>query len=107
VTPLRCGYARAMLSELMVGWLLLGAGLLTFAAGVGLRSYVGRRPNQRVGRILRRFRESKAGALLYGPIDSDARDPDELDQTILMPTIVLGCGFTLTAIFLIGWEILT
>ena len=45
--------------------------------------------------------------MIYGPIASDARDPEELDQTILMPTIVLGCGFTLTAIFLIGYEILT
>ena len=96
-----------MLSELSVGWLLLAAGLATFAVGVGLRSWVGSRPNLRVGRILRRFRESSVGGMIYGPIASDARDPEELDQTILMPTIVLGCGFTLPAIFLIGYEILT
>ncbi|MCW2512485.1 MAG: hypothetical protein JWR11_1527 [Mycobacterium sp.] len=96
-----------MLSELTVGWLLLAAGLVTFAGGVGLRSYVGRKPNERVGRVLRRFRESAVGGVLYGPITSDARDPEELDQTILMPTIVLGCGFMLTAIFLIGYKILT
>jgi hypothetical protein len=94
-------------SELAVGWLILGAGLLTFAGGVGLRSHVGRKPNDRVGRVVRRFRESTVGAVLYGPVGSDARDPEELDQTILMPTIVLGCGFMLTAIFLIGYEILT
>jgi hypothetical protein len=94
-----------VLSELTVGWLLLAAGLATFAGGVGLRSYVGRRPNERVGRLLRRFRESTVGGVLYGPVASDARDPEELDQTILMPTIVLGCGFTLTAIFLLGYTI--
>ena len=41
-----------------MGWLLLAAGLLTFVAGVGLRSHVGRRPDERVGRALSRFRES-------------------------------------------------
>lgn len=96
-----------MLSELTVGWLLLAAGLLTFAGGVALRSHVGSRPNERVGRVVRTFRESAVGAVLYGPVADDSRDPEELDQTILMPTIVLGCGFTLTAIFLLGYEILT
>ncbi|MDT5334869.1 MAG: hypothetical protein QOD90_374 [Mycobacterium sp.] len=96
-----------MLSELTVGWLILVVGLLTFAGGVGLRSYVGRRPNQRLGRMLRKFRESAVGGMLYGPVGSDAREPEELDQTILMPTLVLGCGFMLTAIFLLGYQILT
>ncbi|MCV7015002.1 hypothetical protein H7I40_21635 [Mycolicibacterium madagascariense] len=95
------------MSELTVGWLLLAAGLATFTAGIGLRSFVGRRPDERLGRLLRRFRESAVGSVLYGPVASDARDPEELDQTILMPTIVLGCGFTLTAIFLLGYAILT
>jgi hypothetical protein len=96
-----------VLSELTVGWLILAAGLLTFAGGVGLRSYVGRRPNRRVGRIVRKFRESRVGGMFYGPMASDALDPEELDQTILMPTIVLGCGFMLTAMFLLGYQILT
>ncbi|MDP9167346.1 MAG: hypothetical protein M3O32_14995 [Actinomycetota bacterium] len=96
-----------MLSELTVGWMILAAGLATFAGGVALRSHVGSNPNERVGRLVRRFRESAIGGVLYGPVASDARDPEELDQTILMPTIVLGCGFTLTAIFLIGYGILT
>lgn len=96
-----------MLSELTTGVLILGAGLLTFAGGVGLRSHVGRKPDARVGRTLRRFRESAVGGVLYGPVASDACDPEELDQTILMPTIVLGCGLLLTSIFLIGYEILT
>lgn len=96
-----------MLSELTVGWLLLAAGLLTFVAGVGLRSHVGRRPDDRIGRILSGFRESALGRALYGPVASDARDPEELDQTVLMPTIVLGCGFLLTSIFLLGYGLLT
>ena len=96
-----------MLSELTVGWLILVVSLLTFAGGLGLRSHVGRRPNERVGRMVRRFRESTVGAMLYGPVGSDARDPEELDQTILMPTLVLGCGFMLTAIFLLGYQIVT
>lgn len=96
-----------MLSELTVGWLLLAAGVSTFVAGVGLRSYVGRRPDEGIGRVLSKFRESSVGSALYGPVASDARDPEELDQTILMPTIVLGCGFLLTAIFLLGYELLT
>ena len=96
-----------MLSELTVGWLLLAAGLLTFVAGVGLRSHVGRRPDDRIGRILSGFRESALGRALYGPVASDARDPEELDQTVLMPTIVLGCGFLLASIFLLGYGLLT
>ncbi|MCV7421069.1 hypothetical protein H7K45_11010 [Mycobacterium yunnanensis] len=95
------------MSESTVGWLLLAAGLLTFVAGVGLRSHVGRRPDGRIGRILSTFRESGLGRALYGPVASDARDPEELDQTVLMPTIVLGCGFLLTAIFLLGYSLLT
>jgi hypothetical protein len=96
-----------VLSELTVGALILVVGLLTFVGGVGLRSYVGRRPKGRVGRMVRRFRESSVAGMLYGPNTSDALDPEELDQTILMPTIVLGCGFMLTAIFLLGYQILT
>jgi len=96
-----------MLSELTVGWLILAAALLTFLAGVGLRSYVGRKPYTRIGRMTRSFRESAVGGVIYGPVATDALDPEELDQTILMPTIVLGCGLMLTAIFLLGYEILT
>lgn len=96
-----------MLSELTVGWLLLAAAIVTFAIGVGLRSYVGRRPGARIGRLTRAFRKSTVARVIYGPVASDALDPEELDQTILMPTIVVGCAFLLTAIFLIGYEIVT
>jgi hypothetical protein len=98
---------KTMLSELTVGWLILAAAVATFLAGVGLRSYVGRKPHARVGRMTRSFRESALGGVIYGPVATDALDPEELDQTILMPTIVLGCGLLLTAIFLLGYEILT
>lgn len=96
-----------MLSELTVGWLLLAFALVTGVAGVGLRSYVGRRPHTRLGQVIRTFRESAVGAALYGPVASDALDPEELDQTILMPTIVLGCALVLTAVFLLGYGFLT
>ena len=68
------------ISQTAVGWLLLGAAGLTFVAGLALRSYVGRR------------RETTADA--------------DLDDKILMPTFVLGCGLCLTAIFLLGYEAL-
>ncbi|MET0473792.1 MAG: hypothetical protein ABW001_04050 [Mycobacterium sp.] len=96
-----------MLSELTVGWLILAAAFVTGLSGVGLRSYVGRKPHARLGRMTRTFRESAVGGVLYGPVATDALDPEELDQTILMPTAVLGCGLLLTAVFLLGYEVLT
>jgi uncharacterized membrane protein len=96
-----------MLSELTVGWLLLIAAVATFVGGIGLRVLVGRRRNTAVGRVVRSFRESAVGAVLYGPIASDALDDDELDQTFLMPTIVIFCGLALTAFFLLGYAIVT
>jgi hypothetical protein len=96
-----------VLSELSVGWLLLLAAVATFAGGVGLRAFVGRRRNDKVGRVVRSFRESTVGSVLYGPISTDAMDDDELDQTFLMPTIVIFCGLALTAFFLLGYAIVT
>lgn len=90
-----------------MGWLILAAALVTVVGGVGLRSYVGRKPAAGLGRLTRTFRESPVGGVIYGPVASDALDPEELDQTILMPTIVLGSGLVLTAIFLIGYGIVT
>ncbi len=63
-----------------VGWVLLAAAGLTFAAGLALRSFIGRR--------------------------REATDAADLDDKILMPTFVLGCGLCLTAIFLLGYEAL-
>ena len=71
---------RMPISQTGVGWLLLAAAGLTFGAGVALRSFVGRR--------------------------REATDDADLDDKILMPTFVLGCGLCLTAIFLLGYEAL-
>jgi len=91
-----------------VGWLILLAAVLTAAAGVSLRSFVGRHADRHViGRLLRRVRESPPARVLLGPVHRDALDPDELDQTILMPTIVVACGLFLTAVFLLGYGVLT
>jgi hypothetical protein len=69
------------ISPTTVGWLLLAAAALTFAGGLGLRSFLGRR--------------------------RDASNAADLDDKILMPTFVLGCGLCLTAIFLLGYQALT
>jgi hypothetical protein len=68
------------ISQTTVGWLLLAAAGLTFGGGLGLRSFLGRRRG--------------------------ATDDGDLDDKILMPTFVLGCGLCLTAIFLLGYEAL-
>jgi Kef-type K+ transport system membrane component KefB len=68
------------ISQTTVGWLLLAAAALAFVAGLALRSFVGRR--------------------------RETEDDAELDDKILMPTFVLGCGLCLTAIFLLGYEAL-
>ena len=86
---------------------MLQAAVATFGGGIGLRVLVGRRRDARVGKIVRSFRESAVGAVLYGPIVTDALDDDELDQTFLMPTIVIFCGLALTAFFLLGYAIVT
>lgn len=67
-------------SATTIGWLLLAAALLTFVAGLALRHFLGRR--------------------------RDTGDLADLDDKILMPTFVLGCGLCLTAIFLLGYEAL-
>jgi hypothetical protein len=45
--------------------------------------------------------------VLFGRFEGDVLDDDELDSMILMPTIVIGCGLCLTAVFLLGYESLT
>ncbi len=68
------------ISQTTVGWLLFAAAGLTFVAGLAVRSLVGRR--------------------------RETTDDADLDDKILMPTFVLGCGLCLTAIFLLGYEAL-
>jgi hypothetical protein len=67
-------------SQTTIGWLLLGSAVLTFAAGLVMRSIIGRR--------------------------RETTDDADLDDKILMPTFVLACGLCLTAIFLLGYDAL-
>jgi hypothetical protein len=90
-----------------VAWLLLAAAVLTFAAGFASRSFIGRRRNTKaVRRIVHTLRRTGVARVLFGRFQGDVLDDDELDSMILMPTIVLGCGLCLTAVFLFGYETL-
>jgi hypothetical protein len=97
-----------VLSQTVVGWLLLLGAVLTFVAGFGVRTFVGRKRDVKaVRRVVRAFRDNPVGRVLFGPVVSDALDDEELDQMILMPAILVSCGLCLTAIFLLGYEVLT
>ncbi|MDT5077947.1 MAG: hypothetical protein QOJ80_2584 [Mycobacterium sp.] len=97
-----------MLSETVVGWLLLAGALLTFAGGIYVRVLLGRHRNSaRVQRFVRGFRATAFARVLFGPIAKDALDDGELDAMILMPAIIIACGLCLVAVFLLGYEILT
>ncbi|GAC1395254.1 MAG: hypothetical protein NVS4B6_00170 [Mycobacterium sp.] len=96
------------ISQTTVGWLILGAAALTFVAGFASRTFIGRRRNTTaVRRLVRTFRKTGVARVLFGRFERDILDDDELDSMILMPTIVIGCGLCLTAIFLLGYRILT
>ncbi|BBZ62866.1 hypothetical protein [Mycolicibacterium monacense] len=101
--PLAAGVSQAA-----VGWLILLAAAAIAAGGVMLRAFIGRRADRHLlGRLTRRMRGTALARVLFGPVQHDALDPDELDQMILMPTIVVACGLCLTAVFLLGYRILT
>ena len=55
---------------------------------------------------MRTFRKTGVARVLFGRLEGDVLDDDELDSMILMPTVVIGCGLCLTAIFLFGYETL-
>ena len=96
------------ISQAAFGWLILLAAALTIVGGMASRSFVGRRRDTpAVRRIVGGFRRSAFARLVFGPVRDDALDDDELDQMILMPAIVVGCGLCLTAIFLLGYGVLT
>lgn len=96
------------ISQTTVGWLILGAAALTFVLGFASRTFIGRRRNSAaVRRLVRIFRKTGVARVLFGRFEGDILDDDELDSMILMPTIVIGCGLCLTAIFLLGYRILT
>lgn len=95
------------ISQTTVGWLLLGAAVLTFAFGFASRTFIGRRRSTKaVQRLVHVFRRTGVARVLFGRFEGDVLDDDELDSMILMPTIVIGCGLCLTAIFLLGYETL-
>jgi uncharacterized membrane protein len=97
-----------VLSQTAVGWLLLLGAVVTFVAGFGVRTLIGRKRDvNAVRRVVRAFRDNVVGRVLFGPVASDALDDEELDQMILMPAILVSCGLCLTAIFLLGYEVLT
>ena len=96
-----------MLTQTVVGWLLLVGAVLTFVIGVGVRVLVGRnRDSAFVQRVVRGFRESGFARVVYGPVGKDALDDEELDQMFVMPGIIVACGLCLTAVFLLGYEVL-
>jgi hypothetical protein len=95
------------ISQTTVGWLLLGAAVLTFVVGFASRMFIGRRRNTKAVRgLVRTFRRTGIARVLFGRFQGDVLDDDELDAMILMPTIVVACGLCLTAIFLLGYETL-
>ncbi|MGV9799611.1 hypothetical protein ACWDTP_16325 [Mycobacterium sp. NPDC003449] len=95
--------------QVLVGWLLLAASVLVFGTGVALRMFIGRRENSEVTRArMHAFRRTAVARVFFGAVDDDeVFDPDELDQMVLMPTIVLACGLCLTALFLLGYKVLS
>jgi len=95
------------ISQTTVAWLLLAAAVLMFVVGFASRTFIGRRRNTKaVRRMVHTFRRTGAARGLFGRFAGDVVDDDELDSMILMPTIVVGCGLCLTAIFLFGYETL-
>ena len=97
-----------MVSQTVVGWLLLLVAVLTFVAGFAVRTLIGRKRDVKsVRRVVRALRDNVVGRVLFGPVISDALDDEELDQMVLMPAILVSCGLCLTAIFLLGYEVLT
>jgi len=95
------------MSQTTVGWLILGAAALTFVFGFASRTFFGRRRDTRAVRtMVHAFRRTGVARVLFGRFEADVLDDDELDSMILMPTIVIGCGLCLTAIFLLGYEAL-
>jgi hypothetical protein len=93
------------LSQATVGWLLLAGALLTLVIGFASRVFIGRRRRTRpVRAMVRTFRRTGVARVLFGRFDDEVLDDDELDNMILMPTVVVACGLCLTALFLLGYD---
>jgi hypothetical protein len=90
-----------------VGLLILAGAVIMALLGIGVRTLVGRNSEVPVvRRTVVRLRGNAAGRVLFGPSDSDALDSEELDQMILLPTIVLVCGLVVTAVFVFGYDLI-
>ncbi|CAA0108648.1 Uncharacterised protein [Mycolicibacterium vanbaalenii] len=95
------------MSESTIGWLLLAAAAMTFVFGGLSRVFIGRRRDTKwVRRLVHVFRRTGVARVLFGRFEEDVLDDDELDTMILMPAIVIACGLTLTAVFLLGYDTL-
>ncbi|OBF31513.1 hypothetical protein A5724_21255 [Mycobacterium sp. ACS1612] len=95
------------MSQTAVGWLILGAAALTLVLGFASRTLIGRRRDTKaVRKLVHGFRRTGVARVLFGRFEDDVLDDEELDSMILMPTVVVGCGLCLTAIFLLGYEAL-
>ena len=91
-----------------VGWLLLATAAVVFVGGICLRVLIGRnRERPAVRRVVGGFRASRVAAVLFGRVERDVMHDDELDGMFVMPAIIIGCGLCLTAVFLLGYEVLT
>lgn len=101
-----------MLSGWVTGWLLLAAAVLVGVLGVMARGYIGRTPpGHRIRERARAVRWSAFGRLVFGPVTPDEHgnksfDDDELDQMIVMPTLIVGCGLVLTGVFLLFYQLI-
>ncbi|BBX34310.1 hypothetical protein MMAG44476_13721 [Mycolicibacterium mageritense DSM 44476 = CIP 104973] len=95
--------------QVVVGSLLLAAAAVVFGIGVALRLFIGRRVDSTtMRRRMHAFRQTAAARVFFGPVrDDEELNPDELDQVILMPAIVLACGLCLTGFFLLGYKVLS
>jgi hypothetical protein len=95
------------LSQPTVGFLLLAAAVLTVVIGLLSRVYIGRnRQTKPVQAMVHTFRRTGIARVLFGRFENDVLDDDELDNMILMPTVVVACGLCLTALFLLGYNTL-
>jgi hypothetical protein len=96
-----------MVSQAIVGWLLLASAALIAVIGLASRVFFGRRRDTKpVRAMVRTFRRTGIARVLFGRFEDDVLDDDELDSMILMPTVVVACGLCLTALFLLGYNTL-
>ena len=96
-----------MVSQAIVGWLLLASAALIAVIGLASRVFFGRRRDTKpVRAMVRTFRRTGIARVLFGRFEDDVLDDDELDSMILMPTVVVACGLCLTALFLRGYNTL-